>query len=441
MTAARKPVKTKERDAIIQALNAGVVPRLGLHHVQVGRVDEIRAMLKDIDRIADDASAIRFIIGEYGAGKTFFLNLVRLIALERKLVVVSADLAPDRRLHASGGQARSLYAEMMRNMSTRTRPDGGALPSVVERFVSDAHKAATADGKPVDEVIHARLAPLEELVSGYDFAAVVAAYWRASEDGDDSRKAAALRWLRGEFGTKTEARQALGVRTIIDDASVYDYLKLLGRFVQLAGYSGLLVTLDEMVNLYKLQSKQARDANYEQVLRIVNDVLQGSSGGVGFVFGGTPQFLMDTRRGLYSYEALQSRLAENSFARDGLIDLSGPVIRLQSLTQEELYVLLTNIRSVFALGDADDHLVPNEALTAFMTHCSERIGEAYFRTPRNTIKAFVSLLSVLEQNPQAQWQDLLGQVPLGPDDAAEAQAEPGTDSGGKDDDDLASFTL
>lgn len=442
MTAPHKPVKPKERDAIIQALNAGVVPRLGLHHVQVGRAAEIKAMLKDIDRIGDDGSAIRFIIGEYGAGKTFFLNLVRLIALERKLVVASADLAPDRRLHATSGQARGLYAEMMRNISTRTRPDGGALPSIVERFVGDAHKAATTAGKPVDDVIHERLAPLEELVSGYDFAAVIAAYWQASEEGNDARKNAALRWLRGEYGTKTEARQALGVRTIIDDASVYDYLKLMGRFVQLAGYGGLMVTLDEMVNLYKLQSKQARDANYEQILRIVNDVLQGTSGGLGFVFGGTPQFLMDSRRGLYSYEALQSRLAENSFARDGLVDLSGPVIRLQSLTQEELYVLLTNIRNIFALGNADDHLVPDEALTAFMAHCSDRIGEAYFRTPRNTIKAFVSLLSVLEQNPQAQWTTLLGQVVLGPDTGAEADTDDTEqDAEGKDDDDLASFTL
>lgn len=433
-----KPIKSKDRDAIIQALNAGVVPRLGLHHVQVGRAAEIAAVVRDAERIADEGSAIRFVIGEYGAGKTFFLNLVRLIALEKKLVVVSADLAPDRRLHASSGQARGLYAELMRNLSTRTRPDGGALPSIVERFVSDAHKAAVAAGRSVEDEVHVRLAPMMELVSGYDFASVISHYWRASEAGDEGGKADALRWLRGEFGTRTEARQALGVRSIIDDANVYDYLKLMARFVRTAGYGGLLVTLDEMVNLYKLNSKQARDNNYEQVLRIVNDVLQGSFGGFGFVFGGTPQFLMDTRRGLYSYEALQSRLAENSFARDGLIDLSGPVVRLQALTPEELYVLLCNIRSVFALGDPAAYLVPDEALTAFMSHCSQTVGEAYFRTPRNTIKAFVNLLSILEQNPGTRWQDLLGSVAVaaeGPEDSDAAAADT------EDDDDLAAFTL
>ena len=214
---------------------------------------------------------------------------------------------------------------------------------------------------------------------------------RGSEDGNDEMKANALRWLRGEFPTKTEARQALGVRTIIGDQDFYEGLKLLGALAKLAGYAGILVVLDEMVNLYKLQSRQARDQNYEQILSILNDTLQGNTSGIGFVCGGTPEFLTDTRRGLYSYTALQSRLAENAFARDGLIDMSGPVLRLSGLTPEELLVLLANVRAVFAGGDPNRHLVPDEALYAFMEHCNQRIGEAYFRTPRNTVKAFCQL--------------------------------------------------
>lgn len=284
--------------------------------------------------------------------------------------MIGADLAPDRRLQATGGQARGLYAECLRNLATRTKPDGGALPSVVERFVTEAATAAKASGKSVDDEIHTRLAALEELVGGYDFAAVLARYWHATEAGNEVAKAAALRWLRGEYTTKTEARGALGVRTIVDDDSVYDHFKLLSRFVVLAGYEGLLVVLDEMVNLYKLQSAQARNANYEQILRILNDVLQGSAAGLGVLMAGTPEFLMDTRRGLYSYPALQSRLAENVFAREGLVDLSGPVVRLQNLSREDLYVLLGNIRNVFASGDPDQHLVPDDALAAFVQHWS-----------------------------------------------------------------------
>lgn len=429
------PIKPRERDTIVQALAAGVVPRVGLQHIQVGRSLEIGALIKDIDRIADGGSSCRFIIGEYGAGKTFFLSLIRLIALERRCVTIHADLAPDRRIHATGGQARGLYAEAVRNMATRTRPEGGALPSVVERFVSDCVKQAHAGGLAVERMIDDRLAAIQELVGGHDFAHVLKAYWRGSEDGNEALKAAALRWLRAEYTTKTEARQALGVRSIIDDADVYDSLKLLALLVRLAGYTGLLVVFDEMVNIYKLQSAQARNQNFEQILRIVNDMLQGNAQGLGFVFGGTPEFLMDSRRGLYSYEALQSRLAENQFAAAGVIDLSGPVVRLQNLSPEDLLILLGNIRRVFALGEAERHLIPDDGLDAFMAHCNGRIGEAYFRTPRNTIKAFVQLLAILEQNPQLDWRELIGDATI-EDDAGDAAA-----AADDDDDELSTLTF
>ena len=300
----RPKIKRRERDTIIQALRAGVVPRLGLQHIQVGRAGEIAEMVRDVERIAEGGAAIRFVIGEYGSGKTFFLNLVRLVALEKGMVVLSADLAPDRRIHATGGQARSLFAELTRNASTRTKPDGGALASVVERFVTQAIREAETAERTPDAVIRDKLGHLEELTGGYDFATVIAKYWEGHETGDEELKSNALRWLRAEFATRTDARKALGVRTIIDDASVYDHLKLMSAFVRQAGYGGLLVALDELVNLYKLTSSQARNANYEQILRILNDVLQGSAAHLGFVLGGTPEFLMDTRRGLYSYEAL-----------------------------------------------------------------------------------------------------------------------------------------
>ena len=431
-------IRRRERDVIVQALRAGVVPRLGLQHIQVARTREIEEMLRDIERIEEGGSSIRFIVGEYGSGKTFFLNLVRLVAIEKGLVTMSADLAPDRRLHATGGQARSLFAEMTHNLSTRTKPDGGALPSVVERFVSLAVREAGESGD-VHAVIRSRLAHLEEYVGGYDFATVVARYWEGHEEGDDQLKSDALRWLRAEFATRTDARKALGVRTFIDDASVYDHLKLFSAFVREAGYGGLVVVLDEMVNLYKLTNSRARNVNYEQILRILNDVLQGSATHLGFLLGGTPEFLMDTRRGLYSYPALQSRLAENTFARDGLVDLSGPVVQLQNLSPEDLFVLLDNIRKVFASGSNGKELVPNGALRAFMQHCSKRIGDAYFRTPRNTVKAFVSLLSVLEQNPGADWRKLLGGVDIAADRGDARDDAPESADGA--DDELASFTL
>jgi hypothetical protein len=439
MTAATPAIRPRDRAALLQSLRAGVVPRVGQHLIQVGRAREIETLIADVDRIADGGSTFRVVVGEYGAGKTFFLNLIRSVALERKLVVASADLNPDRRLHASGGQSRSLYAELMRNLSTRTKPDGGAVAAIVEKFIAQAKDEAKAQGETTETVLRKKLANLSELVNGYDFADVVAAYCRGFEEGNEQLKTDAVRWLRGEFSTKTDARAALGVRTIVDDASVYDQLKLLGRFVRLAGFSGLLVCLDELVNLYKMANTQARNANYEQILRILNDSLQGTAEGLGFVLGGTPEFLLDTRRGLYSYPALQSRLAQNTFASNGLVDFSGPVVRLSALTPEDFYVLLQKLRDVYASGAASMPQVPDSALASFMEHCSRRIGEAYFRTPRTTITAFINLLAVLEQNAEATWQQLLGGVDVVADAGGDTDNQVEDVIDGQDE--LASFKL
>lgn len=434
-----KRIRARERDAIIQSLSAGVTPKIGIQHIQVGRINEVRALYEDIERIIDGGSTFRLIIGDYGSGKTFFLSVIRSIALEKKLVTVHADLAPDRRIHASSGQARNLYAELMRNISTRNQPDGNALTSIVERFIMEATKEADIQNVDVATIIAEKLYDLTEMVGGYDFSKVIEAYWHGYEHSNDELKNNAIRWLRAEYSTKTDARKDLGVRSIISDTSFYDALKLMSLFVRQAGYTGLLVNLDEMVNLYKLQSTQARTSNYEQILRILNDCLQGSAQYIGFILGGTPEFLLDTRKGLYSYEALLSRLAHNRFAQQaGVIDYSSPTLHLASLTPEELYILLENLRNVFAGGDPDKYLVPDTALHAFLAHCSKTIGDAYFRTPRNTIKEFLNMLAVLSQNPEISWDSLIQNVILDveqPSDLDEIFEE------NLDDDSLVSFKL
>jgi hypothetical protein len=356
------------------------------------------------------------------------------------MVTVHADLAPDRRVHATGGQARNLFAELMKNMATRTKPDGHALSSIVEKFIGSAISESRNSEKSVNDIIQQKLEKIKEMVGGYDFADVISSYWKGHDSGNEELKSDAIRWLRAEFSTKTDAKNALGVRTIIDDNNVYDHLKMMGKFIQLSGYNGLIVGIDEMVNLYKLNSGIARRNNYEQILRIVNDCLQGTVEGIGFLMNGTPDFMMDTRKGLYSYEALQTRLAENRFAAQaGVRDLSGPIIRLDNLQAEDMYVLLRNIRNIFATGNEEDYLVPDEALKQFMKHCKETIGEAYFRTPRNTIKSFVNMLSVLEQKPDLEWQQFIGSVEIEKDIGPNL-----TDLDDEyidDDDELSSFQL
>jgi hypothetical protein len=434
---AAKKIRSKERDAIIQSLKSGVTPKVGIQHIQVGRGNELKALIKDIDRVTEGGSAFRLIIGEYGSGKTFFLSVVRAIALERKLVSVNADLSPDRRIHASSGQARNLYSELMRNMSTRNKPDGNALTSVVEKFITEARKEADNTSKEITTVIHERLASLSELVGGYDFAKVIEAYWTGHETDNEQLKNNAVKWLRAEYATKTDARKDLGIRSIISDASFYDSLKLMSLFVRQAGYEGLLVNLDEMVNLYKLNSTQARVSNYEQILRILNDCLQGSAEYLGFLLGGTPEFLLDPRKGLYSYEALQSRLAGNTFAKQaGVIDYSSPALHLASLTPEELFILLKNLRHVFASGDESLYLVPDKSLKAFLVHCSQTIGDAYFRTPRNTIKAFLDMLAVIDQNPSISWDSLIKNVDIAEEKPSDVELDIESEN-----DELADFKL
>ena len=432
-----KQIRPNERDSIIQSLKSGVTPKIGIQHIQVGRVNEVKALYQDIERIVSGGSVFRLIIGEYGSGKTFFLSVIRSIALKMKLVTITADLSPDRRIHASGGQARKLYSELMRNLATRTKPEGNAITTVVEGFITRARQEADSQGMTVPAVIQTRLSQLTELVDGYDFAKVIEAYWSGYETGNDTLKTNAIRWLRAEYTTKTDAKRDLGVRTIISDSSFYDALKLLSLFVRQAGYEGLLVNLDEMVNLYKLNSTQARKSNYEQILRILNDCLQGTAEHIGFLLGGTPEFLLDSRKGLYSYEALQSRLAENTFAkRAGVIDYSSPTLHLANLTPEELYILLCNLRHVFASGVEDKYLVPDEALVSFLKHCSKKVGDAYFRTPRNTIKTFVDMLAVLDQNPDIEWSQLIERTEIQEDRVSDMpEIEPSPE------DELTNFTI
>ncbi len=435
-------IKEREREAIIKALQAGVVPRLGLQHLQVGRKKEIEAVLSDLEHVADGGAAVRFIVGEYGSGKTFFLNLMRTLAHEKGFVVADGDMAMRRRLYSSRGDARALYAELMNNVSTCAKPSGGALESIVERWIGDIHHDVTSNGgngEVVEEAIMESLAPLRDCVGGYDFATVLTKYYRGFREADGELRKSAIRWLRGEYSTKTEAREALGVRTIVDDENIYEHLKLFARFVDLAGYAGLMVALDELkVLTHNISHPRSREGNFEVILQIVNEALQGDAPGMQFLMAGILEFLEHPQRGLYSYGALETRLSENKFAVDGVEDVSGPVIRLENLSREDLFVLLENIRDVFARRNPEAYLISDDGIREFMGYCADQIGSEYFRTPRDSVKEFVGLLAVLEQNPETTWEELLETgAEDGPEDGLSTSRDDQT--GGRDE--LTSFEL
>ena len=442
-------IKRRERDSVLQSLQAGLVPRQGLHLIQVGRKAETEALLQDISRIRDGGASFRLVVGRFGSGKSFFLNLVRHVALQQNLVVVQADFTMERRLHATGGEARALYSEMMRNMATRAKPDGGALASVCTKWISGLQQEVMdsgGDSAMVEARISTDLRDLQDFVGGFEFAEVLRAYYRGTINDGEAERAAALRWLRGEYTTKTEARQDLGVRRIIDDESFYDSLKLMAAFCRRAGFDGMLVLFDELVVLsHRLPSSKSRIANFEAVLTILNDSVQGNAQGIGFVFAGTDESLEDRRRGLFSYEALRSRLAENQLATGNLVDLSGPVIRLQALSPEDLFVLLRNIAMVHASGEESDRIVSDEGIAALLHKANQTLGADFFRTPRDVIRSFVGLLNLLDQNPGKTWNDILGMDGLltKPTVPQSVEEELAMNPGGVPDDaaDLADFKL
>ena len=442
----KRPIKTKERETIIQSLKSGVVPRAGLQHIQVGRNEELKSFINDVDTIAEGGTSFRFVIGEYGSGKTFFMSLIRSIALEKGLVTMHADLSPTKRLHGSDGQPRMLLSEMVNNLATRTKPDGNALQNILERFISSAKDEAKATGRDTNELISEKLNELNDHTGGYNFISVVKKYLEGYETGNEQLMNNCLKWLRAEYTTKTDSLRDLGIREFISDSSFYNTLKLYSVLVRKAGYKGLLICMDEMVNLYKIPNSVSRKANYEEILSMLNNTLQGTFSNIGFIMGGTPEFLTDNIRGLYSYEALKSRLCENTFSKQlGVTDYNSVVLRLSNLTKEELYLLLVNLRHVFASGNEEKYLVPDEALLAFLHHCANKIGESYFRTPRTTIKSFLDLLSVLEQYPNYKWSDIIASVDVQqdvePSQVKGILSNQTTPSSSNDDDSFSSFKL
>lgn len=441
MTMQTGPSRIKERDrqAILKALRAGVVPGVGLQHIQVGRKREVGAIVEDLSYAEQGGAGVRFVIGRFGAGKSFFLNLASVVAVEKGFLVARADITTDRRLHGTNGQARALFAELMRNLVSKSRPEGGALGPVIDKWISEVVREVGDENAAAEAAIVSKLQPLQELVGGFELHSLLAKYFQSYQRGDSATQQSVIRWLRAEYDTKTEARQDLGVRNIIDDRDFYDYLKLFAAFARIAGYKGLLVCVDEMIVLsHRLASRQARQSNYEAILRMLNDCLQGNVEGLEILFGGTDECLTDKRRGLYSYEALATRLQQNEFDKDGT-DLSGPIIMLKSLTPEDLYVLLMRIREVFARGDSSKHLLPDEGLTAFLEHSRRRLGENFFSSPRDTVTRFVGLLHLLESTPEMDWRTALGQadgLTVEPSTSAEANATPVPDA-----DELVQFKM
>lgn len=431
-TASAAPRVPKRVAAVIlNSLKGGVVPRIGLPYITVGREVEIRALLTDLSLIADGGASFRFLVGRYGAGKSFLLQTIRTHAMGEGFVVADADLSPERRLQGGQGQGLATYRELIRNISTKTRPEGGALNLILDRWVASC---ADAD----ESAVNAQLAPLEEMVHGFDFTRMLHRYRAAVSEGDEEAMSRVTKWIRGEYRTKSEARAELGSSTIISDDDWYDYVKLIARFLVCSGYKGMLVLIDELVNLYKIPNAITRQYNYEKILTMYNDTLQGKAQYLGMIMGGTPTSIEDRRRGVFSYEALRSRLAQGRFAREDLKDMLAPIIRLQPLTYEELLVLIEKLMQIHTGYFGWTPTLTENDLVDFLKIEFGRVGADTHLTPREVIRDFIELLDILCQNPDANVAELLQSV--GGDALAPAAATGDTGTAGGDRN-FAEFTI
>ena len=434
-----QPLRIPKRIAqtVLNSLKGGVVPRIGLPYITVGRKSEIEALLHDVDIITEGGASFRFIVGRYGSGKSFLLQAIRNYVMDRGFIVADADLSPERRLQGTRGQGLATYRELIGNLSTKTKPEGGALTLLLDRWLSAVQSEAAqetgfAAGEPalaqaVDKKIHAVTSSISELVHGFEFARLLSAYYHAYLDGDDETKAKVVRWFRGEYTLKREAREELGVNIIITDDDWYDYLKLFATFFRLAGYAGMMLMIDELVNIYKIPNAITRQYNYEKMLTMYNDTLQGKAKYLGIIMGATPQAIEDKRRGIYSYEALRSRLAEGKFSRPGARDLLAPVIRLDPLTAEEMLVLCEKLAEMHASLYGYDRKLTTEELASFIKLEYGRIGADQNITPREVIRDFIELLDLLYQNPTMSLEELLHseEFTFASSDAVSDEAESG----------------
>ncbi|MBO7149127.1 MAG: ATP-binding protein [Clostridia bacterium] len=407
--------------SLIASVSAGVVPRLGAPYIAIGRNDEIDALLSDLKGVSEGMASMRFIIGKYGSGKSFLMQLVRGYAIERGFVCADADLSPERRICGSKGAGLATYRELIRNMSSKSAPTGGAMSQIVAKWLSDIKmRVAEAGFSPesdgfdaeFEKEVFSTIRKMEDRVGGFDFARVLTEYYKAELADNDEKKSALIRWLRGEYSNKSEAREQTGLKLsgIIDDESWYDYIKLWASFVREIGYGGLVVFIDECVNLYKIPNRVSRENNYEKILSMFNDTLQGKAEGLAIILGGTPQFLEDTRRGLFSYEALKSRLSDSRFSDLGYRNMLNPVIRLRRLSDNELLALIARVTVLFEEYHDKKLKLTDTNMADFLSLCLARAGADEMITPREIIRDYITVLNILIQNDDARFEDIVKSI-------------------------------
>jgi hypothetical protein len=412
-------LRPKESASIINALQGGVVPHIGIQHMLVGRAKETDAIIGSLENVARGNSEVKFWIGDFGSGKSFMLQLIETLAVRTNFVVSTVDFTPVNRLYASDGKARALYSEIITKIITQTDQDGNALTTILDQWIEALMGAVVSeshvdfDSLTSNDSRHLVISKIIDTTKqfgspgGFEFGQAIAKYFEGYATGNGALQESALRWLKGQYTAKTDSLRDLGIRDIITDSNYYDMLKNFAELFVAAGYQGFVINLDEAINLYKLAQSQTREKNYERILSIYNDCMQGRAKSMFVNFGGTRRFLEDERRGLFSYEALKGRLSFGTFEETEFVDFSQPVIYLKPLAQEDIFTLLSKLKTIFEQHYGAAVPCTRGHITRFMEGQLNRPGAAEFLTPRQVIRDFLQILNIARQNPEASIDTLL----------------------------------
>lgn len=413
-------INPKEADNIIKALEAGVVPRRGIQHLLVGRHKEVEEVILILDNIKQGESDIRFWVGDFGSGKSFMMRTIESLAVQKNFAVSTIDLTPTRRFYASDGKAQSLYNEIVDNIIIQTSQDGNAIKTIIEEWINSIITSVSERDKiPASQLLVKEnkgiiekeilniTSSFKSVGLSYELGQAISKYYEGLMEDNQVLKLKALRWIRGDISTKTESKNELGIKRIINDDNWYEAIKNLAELFSDIGYSGFVINFDEAVNLYKLPMSQTRERNYEKILNIFNECKSNTARGLFVNFGATRKTIFDERRGMSSYGALKGRLGNESSLDSKLINTNKTVLPLKPLTTEEIYTLLENLKNIYNIHYRLDIDMTMENIKLYMEEQLNRPGALEFLTPRAVIKDFLEILDMIRQNPDVETETII----------------------------------
>lgn len=349
---------------IIDSLRNGTVPAEGTENIAVGIDEELTEIQDQIERTREDKSAFKFIIGDYGSGKTFFSTSVREMAYDKKFVVSSVVISQETPLH----KFEELYRKIMEGMRTSENKKIPAFNFILEEWLLNIEDKVIEiegldpyeDSKKFQIEMNKRINEELMIVGSIaaSFANAIRAFYKAKYEGDTVLAQGAVAWLKGD-NVRAELKSKLGVIGTITRENSFEFFRALLQMIKTAGYEGLMIILDEVETVQKLVRKDMRSAAYENLRFFIDESDRNSFPSCFFLYTGTTD-LMESEKGFKSLEPLYQRIKVEREKGDKFKNLRQPVMFLDGLNRDRLYEVACRVRNIH--GQVYSWM-PNDKLT------------------------------------------------------------------------------